>query len=85
MFKNNDWFFIALCLAGLYMFFSFDDWMNKEFVDGAIGSKRTAGRAFLFFLAKNKYGYWIVRCIFLLPAVIWIKGVVDKLRKEKTK
>lgn len=82
MYRLETWASLILCLIGLYMFISFEDWMNKEFVDHSINSKGRFWRTVLFGIAQNKFGYWLVRCIPLIPCFIFGKAFWNGIKKK---
>ncbi|QFZ53920.1 hypothetical protein FEZ18_03385 [Oceanihabitans sp. IOP_32] len=81
MFKLKTWGALALCIAALYVFITFDTYLNDDFLNKGVGNKRKLMNLIVYTLAENKFGYWFVRCIPLVPAYIFGASFVKNLKK----
>lgn len=78
------WFSLILFLAGMYVFIYFEDLvLGKDYVDGAITTKNRGTRSFIYVIAQNKYGFWIVRCIPLVVSLGFGRDFMYSIRKRK--
>ena len=80
-FKNLKYLFI--CIIFFYFFFHIDGLIDREFIDSSIGAKNRMWRTFLFFLANNKYGYWVIKSLTLIAGLFFAYIFVDEIRQDK--
>lgn len=85
MFKKIDWFNFFAFLVCLAYFFSFDYWMTEDFIHGKGSSKTKLSSLIIYMISNNKYGYWIIRGIPLILAIIFLKILIKGFFKTKEK
>lgn len=83
--KKIDWFSFFAILICMAYFFSFDFWMTEDFIHGKGSGKTKLSSLIIYMISKNKYGYWVIRGIPLLIALIFLKNLIKDFLKIKEK